>query len=132
MSQFTTPLIVEPIDARRWRLVEPFEYHIGSYPSSEVIRVPKGFVTDFASVPRIFWSILPPYNRYGKAAVLHDFCYYKGFCTRKRCDDLFLEAMEVWTVPKWKRLVMYWAVRLFGRRAWKRYRKMETRNNSKV
>jgi len=35
MSPFTTPLIVEPISTRRWRLVAPFEYHVGSYPSSK-------------------------------------------------------------------------------------------------
>lgn len=39
------------------------------------IRVPKGFITDFASVPRILHSVLPKTGKYGKAAVLHDYLY---------------------------------------------------------
>ena len=115
MSSFTDPLVVTPLpDGRRWKLVEPFRYHVGSYPSDTVLFVPKGFVTDFASVPRLFWNILPPWGKYGKAAVLHDFCYRNVICSRYRCDRLFLEAMKVLKVPFWKRQVMYWAVRCFG------------------
>jgi hypothetical protein len=40
--------------------------------ASEVIRIPDGFVTDLASVPRVFWSILPPDGTYERAAVVHD------------------------------------------------------------
>ncbi|ENL4830298.1 DUF1353 domain-containing protein, partial [Salmonella enterica subsp. enterica serovar Teko] len=29
-------------------------------------------------------------------------------------DKIFLDGMTVLGVPKWKRTVMYWAVRLFG------------------
>ncbi len=121
MSSFTDPLVVEPLpDGRRWRLVEPFRYHVGSYPSETIIAVPKGFITDFASVPRPFWNILPPWGRYGKAAVVHDFCYRRAICTRKRCDKIFLEAMKVLGVPGWKRYVMYLAVRAFGFVAWQK------------
>lgn len=37
--------------------------------------VPKGFVTDFASVPEILQGLIPPTGRYGKAAVIHDYLY---------------------------------------------------------
>lgn len=61
MTSFTKPLIVTPLeDGERWELVEEFEYHVGSVDSNEVICVPQGFITDFASIPRIFWNILPP------------------------------------------------------------------------
>jgi len=124
MSNFTTPLIIEPIDERRWRLVEPFEYHVGSYPSNEVIVVPAGFITDFASVPRIFWPIFLPYGRYGKAAVVHDYCYRTGIYSRKRSDQIFLEAMTVLKVKPWRRYVLYFCVRLFSKPSWERYRKV--------
>jgi hypothetical protein len=122
MSSFTKPLIVEPLDnGREWKLIEEFEYHVGTEDSEEVIRVPAGFVTDFASVPRCFWSILPPWGKYGKAAVVHDFCYGTELYPRKRCDEIFLECMVVLQVARWKRWSMYAAVRGFGWLAWRKH-----------
>ena len=95
--------------------MEEFEYHVGDKESKEIILVPKGFITNFASVPRFFWSIIPPWGKYGKAAVIHDYLYYTKKYTRKRADEIFLEGMEVLGVSLWKRQVMYWAVRIFAK-----------------
>jgi len=122
MSSFTTPLIVQPLNDRDWKLIEPFEYHVGSLGSNERISVPPGFKTDFASVPRLLWTIIPPWGNYGKAAVIHDYCYSMAQYSRLRSDEIFLEAMEVLKVPHWKRKLMYHAVRLYGWSAWKRHR----------
>ncbi len=126
MSSFLTPLIVTPLDnGNDWRVEEPFEYRIGDETSSEVIIVPIGFVTDFASIPQIFWNILPPWGTYGKAAVIHDMLYKsqgiigKYSYTRKQCDQILLEAMTVLNVPKFTRWLIYNAVRWFGGAAWK-------------
>jgi len=120
MSSFTTKLEVTPYDDIQWELIEPFDYCVGDLNDPiEVIKVPVGFLTDFASVPRILWNILPPYESYGKAAVLHDYLYYTNKYPRKVCDDIFLEAMEVLKVPKWKRLVIYYSVRIFGGKYYK-------------
>jgi len=120
MSTFTTPLIITPLDnGRDWKLIETFRYYIGSLESDEVVSVPAEFITDFASIPRFLWSTFPPWGRYGKAAVIHDCCYRKGLFTRKRSDKIFFEAMKVLKVPYWKRRLMYIAVRLFGRKAYK-------------
>ncbi|EOF5090138.1 DUF1353 domain-containing protein, partial [Salmonella enterica] len=43
--------------------------------------------------------------------------------TKKEADKIFLDGMTVLGVPKWKRAVMYWAVRVFGRG---RYRKIKS------
>jgi len=121
MSEFTTPLVVELIGNDEWSVYEKFEYHVGTYPSKEIIGVPKGFHTDFASVPRIFWNIISPIDKHGKAAVLHDYLYsiqYKN--NRKLCDNIFKEAMGILGVKKWKIFVMYWAVRLFGKSHFKK------------
>ena len=116
MSKFTTPLIVEQIDGNNWRIVEEFEYCIGSKDSGDVITVPKGFITDFASIPRPFWSIIGhPAGKYGKAAVIHDYLYRNGIGTRKKADQIFLEGMKVLKVNVIKRNIMYYAVRIFGR-----------------
>lgn len=96
--------------------------HLGNYKFrlkapllTPEITVPAGFVTDGASVPRLFWNIVPPYGRYLVAAIVHDYMYetahnYKGYA-----DAVFLLNMERAGVKKWKRIVMYYAVKLFGR-----------------
>jgi len=81
--------------------------------------VSAGTMTDFASIPRILWPILPPWGRYGWAAVIHDDGYRHGKFDRKTCDLLFLHAMEELNVAKWKRYVMYKAVRRFGKSSYK-------------
>lgn len=72
-------------------------------------------ITDLASVPRIFWTLLPPDGKYAKAAIIHDYLYDNAQRTKKEADRIFLDGMTVLGVPKWKRTVMYWAVRVFGR-----------------
>lgn len=125
MSKFTTPLIMELISAKRWIIRETFEYHVGNHPSDEIISVPEGFETDLASIPRGFWWILPPHGKYGKAAVIHDYCYRTACYDKKRSDEIFLEGMIVLNVKKWKRNTIYYAVKWFGGLAWKKRRKEE-------
>ncbi len=104
MSSFTSPLIVTPF-GRKWKLFMEFTYHIGSKYSNNIIHVPAGFVTDFASIPQtliivtgligmilayyfnLAWLLwvgvlliliiltMPAWGRYGKAAVVHDYLY---------------------------------------------------------
>lgn len=120
MSSFTTPLVVSPMpDGRRWKLVFSFIYHVGSHYSNNIISVPVGFVTDFASIPWLFWNFLPAWGKYGKAAVIHDYLYQTGSRSRKESDTIFLEAMLAGGTKPWKAKVMYWAVKLFGKFAYK-------------
>lgn len=125
MSKFTTPLKLEFLDYKNFKLLEAFEYYKEN-DANDIVKVPKNFVTDFATVPKIFWSILPPNgtkkNRYGKSAVLHDYCYDKD-CkynfTRKEADDLFLESMKAVGVSKIVRYTLYYCVRWFGKSHYK-------------
>lgn len=127
MSSFTTPLKLEYIDGRDWKVTEEFIYRIGSDTSEEAVKVPAGEITDFASIPRVFWRILPPTGEYGKAAVIHDYLYKHAVGTRKWCDDIFLEAMGVLKVSAWKRYAIYNAVRSFGWAAWNNHRKNDAK-----
>ena len=118
MSSFTNPLIVKKLPSGLWETVESFEYRVGAEDSEEVIIVPRGMTTDFASVPRIFWTILPPDGKYTAASIIHDYLYREKTYSRKRSDQIFLEGMEVLKVPSWKRYTMYYALRLFGFISW--------------
>lgn len=124
MSKFTTPAVLEMLDDYRWRLVEPFEFWLTETPD-DVIKVPVGYVTDLASVPRIFWALFPPHGRYAKAAIVHDYLYDNALRTKKEADQIFLDGMRVLGVPWCRRWVMYFAVRLFGRGQYRRRRLRE-------
>ena len=123
MSNFTDKLNVTEVGTGIWMVERPFRYYVGSEDSNDFIDVPNGTITDFASVPRIFWTILPPYGEYTQAAVLHDYLYQTHLRSKKESDKIFLEAMGVLNVPSWKKYIMYEAVNLFGGIAWKTYGK---------
>ncbi|MFA4917129.1 MAG: DUF1353 domain-containing protein [Syntrophales bacterium] len=115
MSSFTDPLCVEILaDGVCGRLLKGFEYHVGAECSPDVIKVPAGFVTDFASTPFFSWILFPKTGLWTKSAVLHDYIYQSKLRSRHMADLIFKEAMEVLGVPRWKRDIMYLAVRTFG------------------
>ncbi|EAX2276484.1 DUF1353 domain-containing protein [Salmonella enterica subsp. enterica serovar Vitkin] len=64
-------------------------------------------------VPRIFWTLLPPDGKYAKAAIIHNWIYDNALRTKKEADLISLDRMTVLGVPKWKRIMMYLAVRWF-------------------
>ncbi|ECG2028692.1 DUF1353 domain-containing protein [Salmonella enterica subsp. enterica] len=114
MGRFTTPAILEMLDHFLWRVYEPFEFYL-SDDISDIISVPAGFITDFATIPRIFWTFMPPDGKYSKTAIIHNWIYDNALRTKKEADLIFLDRMTVLGVPKWKRIVMYLEVRWFGR-----------------
>ena len=91
-------------------------YRIGD--TALTIIVPAGFVTDFASVPRVFWSVLPPTGTYSLAAVVHDYLYWDQGCTREQADQLLRAAMVESRVGTVQRDLIYEAVRSGGGTAW--------------
>jgi len=117
-------LIAEKLDGDKWKLVKPLYYHVGSPDSKEIITVPKDFITDGASTPFGVRNLFPKDGTYTPISAIHDYMYsLKGVLpkktyTRKECDQIFLEGMQVLNVPWWKRRIMYMAVRLAGWVKW--------------
>lgn len=122
-SSFVTPLVTEYMDGRRFRVWIEFDFV--SREQGTVIRVPTGFITDFASTPRFFHRVFPPHGLYGPAAVIHDYLYFTGLLPRHRADQMFYEGMTVLGVGLITRYSMFWAVRLFGWRPYGRYRRRD-------
>lgn len=129
--RFATSLSVALVSEspRRWRLTAPLLYdtrilppvlgrtHQGARPFCIV--VPPGFVTDFASVPRIPVAWLVVGDTAIAPAVVHDWLYTVQTCTREQADKIFFEAMTAARChSSWKRALMYSAVRWCGARAW--------------
>jgi len=100
-------------DSRCFRLTARFRYR----SSKGLIEVPKGFITDGASIPRAFWNILSPFGEYFAAAVVHDYLYSTVSIynfTRKEIDLLFKEGMYNAGINWVTRETIYYAVKMFG------------------
>ena len=120
MSKFTDILEVSPLaDGKTWVLRKGFGYDIGKEGSGNSVDVPPKFMTDFASVPRLFRALVSKWGKHGNATVIHDYCYWTQERCRKESDEIFREAMEVFGVEAWRVFLIYWAVRLGGWGAWR-------------
>ena len=89
----------------------------------EGITVPAGFSSDGASVPRFFWRLVfPPGDQKAlRAAFVHDWIYrtHPEGWTREAADMLFLKLLLANGMPKFRAVLAYLGVRLFGGAAWK-------------
>jgi hypothetical protein len=127
-SMLPAPVLTYVGPGNRWRLEQSYAYQDG--PTT--IEVPAGFMFDLASIPRIFWGLIAPFELSVAAPLLHDFLYqHRGdpppgtltpprTYTRSEADTLFRTVMEQEGVPGWRRVLGYLAVRLFGFLAWRR------------
>lgn len=106
-----TKLAVLTGDGRNVRTLEDLVYE---KKDGERIIVPRGTESDGATVPQIFWNILPPFGLWWLAAVLHDYLYNYTERPKEYCDDVFLEAMESLNVPLLIRETIYNSVKYGG------------------
>lgn len=133
MSEFTNfdplnslvpvPYSKEVLGHDHWIVTSGFEFYIGDKSDGNYIYIPKGYLTDGATVPPFLKRLVPTWGQYGAATIVHDYlCEYlsmrsKGTLmsiTRARSDYIFLEAMGVLGVPWYRRFPMYFAVRLYS------------------
>jgi hypothetical protein len=110
------PAQIKRTAPRRGELLDDFVF---DSPTMGRLVVEKGFDTDYASVPRIFWAIYPPDGAYTDAAVVHDWAYWYQTMTREEADNVFLEAMAALGIPWLRRHILHKAVRAGGWLAWK-------------
>jgi hypothetical protein len=106
--------------SRIFILKERFRY----ISSMGTVTAHRGFATDGASIPRIFWNILSPFGDYFGAAIIHDWLYspFNESFDRSESDAIFKEAMFNAGIGWSKRETIYRAVRLFG---WRSFRGAE-------
>ena len=151
MGKFNDKISAEYHPPRKWVLERALSYtnpdlevdalkEIGvQVTSTGKITCKKEFVTDLASVPRICWMLIAPWD-IARAAIIHDLLYKRirqyrakeGDLTeninaeevidnyktaKKEADRVFLAAMKDAdpSVSKWKIYSAYYSVVLFGR-----------------
>ena len=113
-----TKLILEPISNGKAILLEEYVYDINGY----LIRVPKSFITDGASVPHSLQWLYNPYGKYINAAVVHDYLYsvYNNTgINRTLSDKIFRHIMKETGVDNRIVRKFYAAVKCFGATSWK-------------
>lgn len=137
MNNFLGPLRLDYVDGKTWYVVEGFTYRIGSDLGHEYVHIPEGFVTDFASIPRLLKVQWPsPGGLWDKPAVVHDFLYRFAYVTsddatirevnRQEADAIFLEGMRVTQTRESAARCLYAGVRIGGWRAWRKHRRAES------
>ena len=130
--RFATSLIFEDNGGLPFTLVQPLVYLsrvTAALGHVRTITVPTGFKTDLASIPRVFWRVLPPIGKYDAGAVVHDYLYQYNGVTRKQADDVLREAMTVLGVGRFPRWMIYVGVSTGGWKPWNTYRRrIETLN----
>jgi hypothetical protein len=118
MGYFATALKVEPasaFDGQEWRLLAPLVFV--SDVAGRIV-VPAGFVTNFASVPRIPGVYELCGNTSSVAATIHDYAYTTHIVSRRVADAILREASAATGVPGWRRWAMWAGVRAFGWSHW--------------
>lgn len=118
MPKFLTELNCRDLDDNRWELLSDLVYETDVammyFLPTFKITVPRGFVTDFASVPRvpIIYSLFG--DRAHREAVVHDYLYQTHFVPKALADKVFLEAMKARGKGWFVRFGMYLGVVLGG------------------
>ena len=97
--------IVRPSGENLWELVEPYNFN--------GFTVPRGFLTDFDSIPRLPVIFASFKGRARTAALIHDYLYSIGF-DRYLADRTFLRMMVAEGVRLRHAFPIYLGVRWFG------------------
>lgn len=91
--------------------------------SRVMLSAPRGLITDLTSVPPFFRILVGRVGPWLEAAIIHDYLYIawallpeRGPRERDRlfADRVMLLAMEAAGVRTWRRMGIYWGLRLFG------------------
>lgn len=118
------PYIIEPLHAeyragRRYELMKPFVVLSAIVGK---VTVEKGYITDFHSIPEMFWNILP-FDDWAEGSVPHD-----KLCNPPHRGDGDGERIVTWQeaaavhreitlhvgAPRWRAETMYAAIYTFG------------------
>lgn len=117
---------------RTFRLLNDYSYQGVIVPGDESAGLGKGFVCDGASIPRFLWSVVGVRlgGRIKAGALVHDWIYYNCgdvsgnvWFDRRDADGVFANMMRAAGMERRRMFMCYWAVRLFGWRAWNAHKR---------
>ena len=112
---FLNSLDVRIIRKGKVQLISDFHYRIPD--TDDIIVIPKSFICDFASIPRMLRVFVTGTGKTRKPSVIHDWLYRNAIGTRLSADQIFRDAMKEAGMG-WKRHAVYYGVRVGGSFAW--------------
>lgn len=112
---FLDEILVRPLaNGKDWMLRFKVDYETND---SRIVHIPRGFVSDFASIPKFFRRMYQPATgKHRRAAIVHDYLYRtpEASFTKEESDNIFVEIMKADGVSKFNRYVLHKAVAIFG------------------
>jgi Protein of unknown function (DUF1353) len=125
------PLVRDLEDGVRQQLQEPLA-HVTADGLWTIV-VPAGFITDYASIPQVLHSVLPPRGKGNRANIVHDYLYRYAprdprtgaSVTQATADRIKLEGDAILGERWTRRWAMYVGLRVGGWVTWRRYRIVE-------
>ena len=114
-------LVLGTLSNGNYILKQPYKIELNN---GDLIVIHRGYETNGADIPRLFWRLYPPYSpEYMPAVVLHDFLCDKAIDEHANkadlqdkflyADNAFREILERLNISKSKVKVFYNAVRLW-------------------
>ena len=109
------------VDPPVFMLAYPMVY--ATTDGKERIEVPRGFVTDLASIPRGLWWWQAPHEATMAPAIVHDFLYWEQPCSKDESDAVMVLAMKHVGMSDFSIDGVYEGIRSkYGQQAWDRNR----------
>jgi len=113
---------------RWWEVVEDYKVTI---PGIVPIVIPRGFIFDGASIPKLFWNLMSPTGILLIPGIIHDYAYrYHGliieehgvqsyrYMSKGEADALFLEIADYANGLPILNKIAYLAVKWYGIGSW--------------
>ena len=120
--------VLSPLSNGNYVLTRGYKIKLNN---GDLIQIERGYQTNGADIPRLFWRLYPPYApEYMPAVLIHDYLCDKAIETAKDkkelqekflyADNAFREILEKLNISKSKVKVFYNAVRFWHKvRYWK-------------
>jgi hypothetical protein len=117
-------VLMEPAQtdkAKVWSVIGGMSYYHGPRNQEYWIYVPNGYRTSGLELPGFLRNLLLPCHAGGQATIVYSYLRDEGkvringfrdVIGRDKAIEIFREAMVVANVSKFKRWLLYWAVRL--------------------
>jgi len=112
------PKLLPVGESNHYKLLEDLTF---SFHGMEVT-VPKGYLTDGASIPRFAWYFVgsPFEPRHMLGAIIHDWLYSQRIADQKVADAVFLQILKEQGKRPVPALVMWLTLRIFGWMWWRK------------
>jgi hypothetical protein len=108
-----------PVDDDLFQIREDYRVNIPGH----ILTILTGYVTDFASIPRIFWASCgyPSEPELQSPTLIHDAMYSGELVTRKEADDILYWALRANGVSAYRAWKIWAGVRIGGGFVWRRH-----------